>query len=75
VLMPETDAAAAASVCERLRAAIRDEPWDHIAAGMNLTASVGLATADDARDLRALTEVADNRLYAAKRAGRDRVVA
>ena len=32
-------------------------------------------TAESASDLRALTEIADQRLYAAKRAGRDRVVA
>jgi PleD family two-component response regulator len=34
-----------------------------------------VATAADASDLDALTELADRRLYAAKRAGRDRVVA
>ena len=42
---------------------------------MTLTASIGVATAETAGDLRALTEIADQRLYAAKRAGRDRVVA
>jgi GGDEF domain-containing protein len=42
---------------------------------MTLTASVGLATAPDAAGLDTLTELADRRLYAAKRAGRDRVVA
>ena len=41
---------------------------------MKLTASVGVATADDASDLRGLAELADSRLYEAKRAGRDRVV-
>jgi len=62
------------TACERLRTAIREEPWDRIAAGMTLTASIGVATAETAGDLRALTELADQRLYAAKRAGRDRVV-
>jgi diguanylate cyclase (GGDEF)-like protein len=75
LLMPQTDANAAATACERLRAAIRDEPWSRIAPGMRLTASIGVATAENASDLRALTEVADQRLYEAKRAGRDRVVA
>jgi diguanylate cyclase (GGDEF)-like protein len=73
LLMPQTGAAAAAACCERLRAAIRDERWDRIAPGMTLTASLGVATADDAGDLHSLTEVADHRLYEAKRAGRDRV--
>jgi diguanylate cyclase (GGDEF)-like protein len=75
LLMPQTDANAAATACERLRAGIRDEPWSRIAPGMTLTASIGVATAESASDLRALTEIADQRLYAAKRAGRDRVVA
>jgi len=74
LLMPLTDAGAAAACCERLRSRIRDEPWDRIAPGMTLTASVGLATADGADDLNALAELADRRLYEAKRAGRDRVV-
>jgi len=74
VLMPHSGAGAANACCERLRSTIRDEPWDRIAPGMTLTASVGVATADDARDLRSLTELADRRLYQAKRSGRDRVV-
>ena len=75
LLMPHTDAKAAASACERLRTAIRDEPWDRIAPGIALTASIGVATAETAGDLQALTELADQRLYQAKGAGRDRVVA
>ena len=75
LLMPQTDIEAAAAACERLRQTIRDEPWEHVAPGMALTASVGVATAPDASDLDALTELADRRLYEAKRAGRDCVIA
>jgi len=74
LLMPHTDAGAAAACCERLRNTIRDEAWGRIAPGMRLTASVGLATADDASNLLALAELADSRLFEAKRSGRDRVV-
>ncbi len=74
LLMPHTEAGAAAACCERLRNTIRDEPWDRIAPGMRLTASVGLATAEDASNLVALAELADDRLFEAKRSGRDRVV-
>ena len=49
LLLPDTDANAAAGACERLRTAIRDEPWDRIAPGIVLTASIGVATGGDAR--------------------------
>jgi diguanylate cyclase (GGDEF)-like protein len=75
VLMPATGARAAAAVCERLRRAIADEPWERILPGVALTASVGLAAGEDGVDLDVLARLADERLYAAKRAGRDRVVA
>jgi diguanylate cyclase (GGDEF)-like protein len=75
VLMPRTAANAAAACCERLRAAIGDEPWDEIVPGLQVTASVGLASAEHGEPLDALASLADDGLYAAKRAGRDRVVA
>ena len=75
VLMPRTDANAAAAGCDRIRSAIREEPWGEIAPGMTLTTSVGLATAENAGDLEALVRLADKRLYDAKRSGRDCVVA
>ena len=74
VLMPQTDANAAAAGCDRIRRAIREEPWQEIAAGLRLTTSVGLATAENASDLEALVNLADKRLYDAKAAGRDCVV-
>ena len=55
--------------------ALRAEPWDAIAPGLALTASLGVVTAPDAADLDGLARDADARLYAAKRAGRDRAVA
>jgi diguanylate cyclase len=74
VLMPRTEANAARACCERLRAAIGTEPWEAIAPGMTVSASIGVASAPDAADLDALAKLADRRLYEAKRAGRDRVV-
>ena len=75
VLMPRTGETAALAVCERLRAALRAEPWDDLAAGLELTASIGVVSAPEGGDLDALARVADDRLYTAKRKGRDRTVA
>jgi diguanylate cyclase (GGDEF)-like protein len=75
VLMPRTDVNAAAAGCDRIRGAIHEEPWGEIAPGLTLTTSVGLATAESAGDLEALVKLADKRLYDAKRAGRDCVIA
>ena len=72
LLMPMSDRAAAARCCERALAAIRDADWSAVAPGLTVTASVGVACSDEDDDLAAL---ADGRLYDAKRAGRDRVVA
>jgi two-component system cell cycle response regulator len=72
LLMPMTDRAAAARCCERALDAIRDADWAAVAPGLEITASVGTACAGEGDDLAAL---ADRRLYAAKRAGRDRIVA
>ena len=75
VLMPLTDANAATRCCDRIRRAIREEPWAEIADGLTLTTSVGVATAENADDLEALVRLADKRLYDAKHSGRDCVVA
>ena len=74
ILMTDTEPQAALACCERLRVAIRDEPWDRIAEGVRLTASIGVASSADPADLDALARTADRRLYAAKHAGRDRVI-
>ncbi|HTW12616.1 MAG TPA: diguanylate cyclase [Solirubrobacteraceae bacterium] len=76
IVMPQTDARAAVICCERMRTAIADSPdWDDIAPGLAISASVGVATAFEPIGLDALAHRADERLYEAKRAGRNRVVA
>jgi diguanylate cyclase (GGDEF)-like protein len=74
VLMPATDAAAGRAACERIREAVEDEAWKRIAPGLRVTASVGLASTDAPGDLEALVNLADQRLYDAKRAGRNCVM-
>ena len=73
VILPRTDRDDAVDVAERIRGAIRELPGNgRRRAGMRC--SVGVATFPaDASDRGSLLLAADRALYAAKRAGRDRI--
>ncbi|MFW5811828.1 MAG: GGDEF domain-containing protein [Alkalispirochaetaceae bacterium] len=73
IIMPETDAAAATEVCEKLRAGVEAYEWEQIEGGIELTMSFGVADSSEERELEAIIEVADRRLHEAKAAGRNRV--
>ncbi|MEQ1714103.1 MAG: diguanylate cyclase, partial [Hyphomicrobium sp.] len=77
IIMPDTDIARAYQVGERLRACIAADVFTVDAATrIRVTASVGLATLERADDTpETIFKRADNALYAAKRRGRNRVVA
>ena len=74
ILMPRTAAQAATACCERIRRAVNTEAWSSVADGLSVTTSLGVATTDRPNDLEAVIRLADERLYEAKRNGRDRVV-
>ena len=77
VVMPETDLANAAAVAERLRAAVAKHLFTVRSSGEKLaiTISVGVAAAMPTGDRRdRLLKRADDALYSAKAAGRNRVV-
>jgi diguanylate cyclase len=63
---------AAQEVAQRVHHAVRNAVWGDVATGLNVTVSVGVGRQVPARGAIA---AADAALYAAKRAGRDRVVA
>lgn len=72
VLMPEADGRSAYRRLQDLRAAIHQHDWNAVHPGLRVTFSAGLAsyrdgTVDD------LMELADQALYDAKHAGRDRI--
>jgi len=63
--MSEAEALAAA---ERIRVAVEEFPWGSVAAGLQVTVSIGVAAGPD------LLPIADRRLYQAKHAGRNRTI-
>lgn len=70
ILLPGADAPHAAEVAGRLRESVADEPI----AGLSITMSFGAAASPGGRfDFDTVLEAADNALYAAKHAGRNRV--
>ncbi|HEY0290975.1 MAG TPA: GGDEF domain-containing protein [Hansschlegelia sp.] len=71
LLVRDLDHAGAVTLAERLRASVSEEV--RAADGAPVTVSVGVATSTSG-DLRGLLHTADQRLYEAKRLGRNRVV-
>jgi diguanylate cyclase (GGDEF)-like protein len=74
LLMPQTRLEDAARVCERLREAFAQEPFDNLQAGLRITVSIGLASEEGLESHEALLVRADAALYRAKRGGRNQVV-
>ncbi|HVU22287.1 MAG TPA: diguanylate cyclase, partial [Rhizomicrobium sp.] len=78
VVMPETDAAFAYAVSERLRKSIETTPVEITRAPgkLSITVSIGIASSEGPSDTsEGLLRRADQALYRAKRNGRNRVVA
>lgn len=71
VLLPGVDEPKATAIAERVRSAIGAESVE----GVSVTASFGVAAASSPFDIETMVSVADERVYAAKAAGRDCVVA
>lgn len=70
ILAPHTDGDEAAALAERIRARVEEHLFP---ADVRITSSFGVATHDEAASVRDLIRRADERLYAAKEAGRNRV--
>jgi len=75
LLLDRVDGRQAVEVCERLRTRIATQPWGEIVDGLAVTISLGVAMRQAGDSGEALLGRADGCLYAAKAAGRDRVVA
>jgi diguanylate cyclase (GGDEF)-like protein len=76
IVMPETDAAGALVIAERIREKVAACVFSTGAGDLRATISIGIATIpDDAQAKARLVELADAALYRAKRGGRNRSVA
>lgn len=76
IVMPDTDLAHAASVCERIRASIQERKFmiHGNKQAINVTCSIGVATLSYDETEQQLIKRADSALYRAKQTGRNRVV-
>ncbi len=76
VILPGTDLEGAAQVAERIRIALAERVILSVdGAPLHVTASFGVATSSATTTVQQLVEAADEALYRAKRAGKDRVYA
>jgi diguanylate cyclase (GGDEF)-like protein len=74
VVLPNTPMQGAGIVAERLRAHIAATPYSHIDQNIPITISVGIALQDQGTSFSTLVSLADQRLYRAKKAGRNQVI-
>nr|WP_305906952.1 GGDEF domain-containing protein [Methylomarinum sp. Ch1-1]MDP4519666.1 GGDEF domain-containing protein [Methylomarinum sp. Ch1-1] len=75
IVLPGIDCDEAVSVAERIRLKVKQQSAERFIAGPTVSVSLGVSSMQNqAQDLAELNEQADQALYVAKEAGRDRVV-
>lgn len=75
LIFPETPVENARMACEKLRESIEAYDWLALHPELNVTISIGIASDRDGEGAQAILAAADEKLYQAKRAGRNRVIA
>ncbi|GIW34845.1 tetratricopeptide repeat protein [Meiothermus sp.] len=73
LVFPQTDLLGALVACERLRQRVESYDWSTIHPHLKVTVSIGVSNDPTLSDHEKLLAAADEQLYAAKRAGRNRV--
>lgn len=74
LLAEDADTVMAARTCLRICQVIRNWNWSRIHPDLHVTLSIGIAHATEGADPVSVMALADERLYEAKNAGRDRIV-
>ena len=74
VVFPQTTAAQATALCERIRERIEGFNWSATHADLRITMSMGLDGDESRASIDAMLVAADARMYEAKAAGRNRLV-
>lgn len=74
LILTGSSAEAARDAAERIRAAVGSRDWSSAAPGLSVTVSVGITAFRKGDTIEQLLRRADNALYQAKRAGRNRIV-
>jgi diguanylate cyclase (GGDEF)-like protein len=73
ILLNRQDEYSALATAERLRALVEEFDWSVVVPGLTVTVSIGVACGNEAGSTTAVLALADQRMYAAKRDGRNRV--
>jgi diguanylate cyclase len=73
LVLPGTDHTGALALAERLRELVQDNDWDVVHPGLAATISLGVCAEVGLGSGRRMIDVADQRMYDAKRSGRNRV--
>ena len=75
IVFTESQPAEAVALAERIRERVQSHPWHEIEPELHVTISVGLDSDTSRASVAEMLGAADERLYEAKHAGRNRVVA
>ncbi len=75
ICFPDATLDTAFKLCEELRLAVEQQDWSSLGLQSSVTMSVGLAQSRPELDANEIVNIADQRLYAAKKSGRNLVVA
>jgi diguanylate cyclase (GGDEF)-like protein len=74
VILPECDSRSAVTRAERIRRSIAEHGWETLTRTLPVTVSIGVTTCRARTTPSAIMSLADQHMYAAKQAGRNRVV-